>query len=45
MNSPRELRTGGGKSVEDRYRVAGMGLTFTVILVSAAHILITALRP
>lgn len=28
-----------------RYRVAGMGLTFTVILVSAAHILITALLP
>ncbi|MFM7968626.1 hypothetical protein ACF2JD_10540 [Aeromonas sp. A-5] len=26
-----------------RYRVAGMGLTFSVILVSAAHILITAL--
>ena len=28
-----------------RYRVAGMGLTFAVILVSAAHILITALLP
>ncbi|HHQ4464740.1 MAPEG family protein [Aeromonas veronii] len=28
-----------------RYRVAGIGLTFTVILVSAAHILITALLP
>lgn len=28
-----------------RYRVVGMGLTFTVILVSAAHILITALIP
>lgn len=28
-----------------RYRVVGMGLTFTVILVSAAHILITALLP
>lgn len=28
-----------------RYRVAGMGLTFTVILVSAAHLLITALLP
>lgn len=28
-----------------RYRVVGMSLTFTVILVSAAHILITALLP
>ena len=28
-----------------RYRVAGMGLAFPVILVSAAHILITALLP
>lgn len=28
-----------------RYRVAGMGLTFTVILVSTVHILITALLP
>nr|WP_323894040.1 hypothetical protein [Aeromonas allosaccharophila] len=28
-----------------RYRVAGMGLTFAVILVSAAQILITALLP
>ncbi|MFM5393020.1 MAPEG family protein [Aeromonas veronii] len=28
-----------------RYRVTGMGQTFTVILVSAAHILITALLP
>ncbi|MGY3880413.1 MAPEG family protein [Aeromonas veronii] len=28
-----------------RYRVVGMGLTFTVILVSATHILITALLP
>ena len=28
-----------------RYRVLGMGLTFSVILVSAAHILITALLP
>ncbi|MGY3946311.1 glutathione metabolism protein [Aeromonas allosaccharophila] len=28
-----------------RYRVAGMGLTFAVILVSAAHILITAQLP
>ncbi|HHQ4698243.1 MAPEG family protein [Aeromonas veronii] len=28
-----------------RYRVVGMGLTFTVILVSTVHILITALLP
>ena len=28
-----------------RYRVVGMGLTFSVILVSAAHILITVLIP
>lgn len=28
-----------------RYRVAGMGLTFTVILVSTVHILITAQLP
>lgn len=28
-----------------RYRVVGMGLTFAVLLVSAAHILITALLP
>ena len=28
-----------------RYRVVGMGLTFSVILVSAAHLLITVLIP